>query len=208
MNKTKLALSFLIVLISYSCVIHEEFIELQNEAKLGQEYFDSIGDSEIPFTDLKRVKSSIVNDSLLIEIELTSIPDILKFNHKSLDLKYRNYSWSVLIDKDGSNSKSENDIEIYIAKWKSIDEEVQSEILSYTQEDIWLINASGGANRLVPIKQYVKKRNTTFRIQIPLSISNELSNLNSSMRVFYKTYFNDGKNKYQDNYPNQLLLTD
>ncbi len=163
---------------------------------------DSIDDVAFDFIDLKSGSVKYEDNNITITIEMKNLPDNLTFDHTELDKDYLEYSWVIIFDLDDNGVRSKDDIEVAIMYFKLGDfPEGDNNILTKTQEDIWIVTQDNNSSELVRLND-VKKDGNSFIISLSKNLHKTLSRINSNCKLIVKTSYDSGTETDDDEMKN------
>jgi hypothetical protein len=165
-------------------------------------YSDELNDTQIGLVDLTDLSVSLGNQCLLISINLRNFPESLTVNHLALGMNSINYSWGVFFDIDNNQKPSKGDLAISLDQYKFEESEKQVKSTKIGLGHLVEYETAGTNQFFGNTKVFFNGlvENNQIKLFLPLSTYHKLNKITHSNLMLFTSQFNDGVNKYSDQY--------
>lgn len=132
---SRLLLSFVLTVLIFACK-DDEITKVLKNCNVAT-YSDGFNDADTAFVDFGRLTVDFKDDTIVVKMELATIPSEITFNNDALAINALNFFWEVAFDVDQSGARDAGDLSFIISKFKFEQGEVNGNILDKTQKNIW-----------------------------------------------------------------------
>lgn len=185
------------ILSIYSCKSEDEDL---TKNCLVANFYDPSSDADTSFVDIRNLSVEFIKDTIIVKLQMANIPPQITFNHDDLPINALSFLYEVIFDVDSNRTRSMGDISLTIAKFKFADGEIDADILSGTQKNVWL-NVSATSQNVIASIDKVSISGNTVIYKVPVALNEKLNTITCKTDVVCITYYSTGLKSYRDQIP-------
>ncbi len=164
-------------------------------------YSDDFNDADTTFVDFGRLTVDFKDDTIVVKMELATIPSEITFNNDALAINALNFFWEVAFDIDQSGARDAGDLSFIISKFKFEQGEVNGTILDNSQKNIWE-QVDNNSRKAISNLTDVTIAMNLVTLKVPITIDEKLRSIECDTKVYFFSGYFTGTKSYSDHSPN------